>query len=198
MGGQLHGGQRGKDSLIRCQDGEQDFFFWKLLLQPCCIPPASSFWNQSHFSCAAGCWCAVRADGRNVTKFAGHRDEVCGLRFSYSEAQLASGSNDNTCAIWDMRRLPISGASLPRNDFSLHRFTEHIAAVKALSWSPTQANLLASGGGSADRCIKVWNTADGSNVSSLQTDSQVNGACRFLELKLVPERTKKRRGKMKT
>lgn len=82
---------------------------------------------------------AVRTDRSNVSRFAGHKDEVCGLRFSPSEGLLASGANDNTCAIWDMRRLPVLGRhSLLRKDLSLHRFSEHIAAVKALSWSPAQ------------------------------------------------------------
>ena len=34
----------------------------------------------------------------------------------------------------------------------------HTAAVKALAWCPFQGNLLASGGGGGDRCIKFWNT----------------------------------------
>ena len=36
----------------------------------------------------------------------------------------------------------------------MHRMTAHAAAVKALAWCPFQSNLLASGGGTADRCIK--------------------------------------------
>ena len=40
----------------------------------------------------------------------------------------------------------------------LFKFKSHKAAVKAIAWSPHQSNILASGGGTADRCIKFWNT----------------------------------------
>ena len=33
----------------------------------------------------------------------------------------------------------------------MQQYTEHIAAVKAIAWSPHQHGLLASGGGTADR-----------------------------------------------
>jgi cell division cycle protein 20 (cofactor of APC complex) len=51
--------------------------------------------------------------------------------------------------------------------------TDHQAAVKALAWSPHERNLLASGGGTADRCIKFWNAASGALVNSVDTGSQV-------------------------
>ena len=38
------------------------------------------------------------------------------------------------------------------------QFTDHAAAVKALDWCPHQPGLLASGGGTADRTIRFWNT----------------------------------------
>lgn len=40
----------------------------------------------------------------------------------------------------------------------IFKLDEHIAAVKALAWSPHQHGLLASGGGSADKKICFWNT----------------------------------------
>jgi len=33
----------------------------------------------------------------------------------------------------------------------LYKFTSHKAAVKAIAWSPHQTNIVASGGGTADR-----------------------------------------------
>ena len=39
----------------------------------------------------------------------------------------------------------------------LFKFKSHKAAVKAIAWNPHQSNILASGGGTADRCIKFWN-----------------------------------------
>ncbi|PNX65675.1 anaphase-promoting complex subunit cdc20-like protein, partial [Trifolium pratense] len=72
----------------------------------------------------------------------GHDQEVCGLKWSPSGRQLASGGNDNVVHIWDR-----SVVSLNSPTRCLHRFEEHRAAVKALAWSPFQSNLLASGGG---------------------------------------------------
>jgi len=43
--------------------------------------------------------------------------------------------------------------------------------VKAIAWSPHQHGLLASGGGTADRCIRFWNTLTLSPLSSLETGS---------------------------
>lgn len=53
------------------------------------------------------------------------------------------------------------------------RLTEHTAAVKAIAWSPHQSGLLASGGGTADRCIRFWNTSNGHQLNSVDTGSQV-------------------------
>eukprot|EP00261_Vitis_vinifera_P028139 XP_010662198.1 PREDICTED: cell division cycle 20.2, cofactor of APC complex-like [Vitis vinifera] len=49
----------------------------------------------------------------------------------------------------------------------LHRLEDHTTAVKALTWCPFQRNLLASGGGGNDQCIKFWNTHTGSQVCAL-------------------------------
>lgn len=77
-----------------------------------------------------------------------HKQEVCGLKWSYDEQQLASGGNDNKLNVW----------SVHNNSEPSGKFGSHLAAVKAISWSPHQHGLLASGGGTADRCIRFWNT----------------------------------------
>jgi cell division cycle 20-like protein 1 (cofactor of APC complex) len=53
------------------------------------------------------------------------------------------------------------------------RFNDHCAAVKALAWSPHNHGVLASGGGSADKTIKFWNTLNGTMIDSIDTGSQV-------------------------
>lgn len=55
--------------------------------------------------------------------------------------------------------------------------TVGLAAVKAIAWSPHQHGLLASGGGTADRCLRFWNTISGTPLSYLDTDSQVFPYC---------------------
>jgi WD40 repeat protein len=55
----------------------------------------------------------------------------------------------------------------------LFQFNDHVAAVKAVAWSPHQNGLLASGGGTADRTIRYWNTLTGACVHAVDTGSQV-------------------------
>ncbi|GKD05948.1 cell division cycle 20.2, cofactor of APC complex-like protein, partial [Tanacetum coccineum] len=84
----------------------------------------------------------VRVREHIVNTYSGHHQEVCGLKWSGSGQQLASGGNDNLLHIWDRS---MASANAPTQ--YLHRMEEHTAAVKALAWCPFQANLLASGGG---------------------------------------------------
>lgn len=110
----------------------------------------------------------VRVRSHIVETYRGHTQEVCGLKWSASGQQLASGGNDNLLHIWDR-----SMASTNSPTQWLHRFEEHRAAVKAIAWCPFQGNLLASGGGGGDRCIKFWNTHTGACLNSVDTGSQV-------------------------
>jgi cell division cycle protein 20 (cofactor of APC complex) len=106
-------------------------------------------------------------DIRNCEKpfatLSGHTQEVCGLKWSLEGMQLASGGNDNSLCIWDI------GSSRPR--FIKQNF--HQAAVKALAWCPWKSNLLATGGGTADKSIKFWDSLSGECLKSYQTESQV-------------------------
>ncbi|CAO1947396.1 unnamed protein product [Urochloa humidicola] len=104
----------------------------------------------------------IRVPTDYISKFSGHRSEVCGLKWSHDDRELASGGNDNQLLVWNQR-----------SQQPLLRFTEHTAAVKAIAWSPHQQGLLASGGGTADRCIRFWNTANGNALNSIDTGSQV-------------------------
>ncbi|RWR86309.1 WD40 repeat [Cinnamomum micranthum f. kanehirae] len=112
----------------------------------------------------------VRMRSHTVQAYRGHCQEVCGLKWSNSGQHLASGGNDNLLYIWDR-----SMASSNPSAQWLHRFDHHKAAVKALAWCDQfQSNLLASGGGSGDRCIKFWNINTGVCLNSIDTGSQVS------------------------
>lgn len=104
----------------------------------------------------------VRVSAQYVSKLVGHKQEVCGLRWSFDDQQLASGGNDNKLFIWS------AGSTMP-----VMRFNDHTAAVKAIAWSPHQHGLLSSGGGTADRCIRFWNTLTGAPLHCVDTGSQV-------------------------
>lgn len=45
--------------------------------------------------------------------------------------------------------------------------------LQALAWCSWQPNILASGGGTSDRRIRIWNVNSGSCISSIDTQSQV-------------------------
>ena len=64
------------------------------------------------------------------------------------------------------------------------KFNDHTAAVKAIAWSPHQHGLLASGGGTADRCIRFRNTLTGTPLNCIDTGSQV---CNLMWSKNVNE-----------
>lgn len=66
-------------------------------------------------TCASLCRAKEHVQGRLTA----HTQEVCGLKWSPSGTQLASGGNDNLLHIWQ------AGATQP-----LHRLASHNAAVK--------------------------------------------------------------------
>lgn len=112
----------------------------------------------------------VRQREHIVDTFNGHTQEVCGLKWSTCAKYLASGGNDNIVNIWSS-----GGSSRAANSAiePLHVLNQHQAAVRALAWCPWQPHILASGGGTADRCIKFWNINNGTLMNSVDTKSQV-------------------------
>ena len=106
-----------------------------------------------------------RAPEDFVSSLRGHMGDVCGLKWSPNERDLASGGSDGKLLVWN-----VSGTS---GAPSL-RFLDHTAAVKAIAWSPHQSGVLASGGGTLDQCIRFWNTNNGTPISRFNTGSMVS------------------------
>ncbi|KAM3246991.1 hypothetical protein P3L10_008758 [Capsicum annuum] len=123
-------------------------------------------WNGSHILTTGGMDSMiinndVRVRSHVVGTYKGHTQEICGLKWSESGQQLASGGNYNL-------------VGSPNNSHQwIHHMTDHTAAVKALSWCPFQSNMVASGGGVGDQCIKFWNTNTGACLNTVNTGSQV-------------------------
>lgn len=109
----------------------------------------------------------VRQRDHCVSTLSGHTEEVCGLKYSPDNKYLASGGNDNLVNIWSSA----TNSSSPTEPVKV--LNAHQAAVRALAWCPWQSNLLATGGGTADRCIKFWNINNGTVVNSVDSKSQV-------------------------
>ncbi|PNS13874.1 hypothetical protein CAC42_1365 [Sphaceloma murrayae] len=128
---------------------------------------SSMAWNQHVLSTGSRDRTILHRDVRDQAQFyarlIGHKQEVCGLRWNAEPEHLASGGNDNKIYVWDGRKTTTS----------LYRWGEaeggHKAAVKAVAWSPHTRGLLATGGGTADRCIKFWNTTSSNQHSANQT-----------------------------
>ena len=124
-------------------------------------------WNAETLSTASRDRLILQRDIRTPAlvperRLVGHRQEVCGLKWSPDHQHLASGGNDNKLFVWNQ------SSTQP-----VQTYTEHVAAVKAIAWSPHQHGLLASGGGTADRCIRFWNTLTGQPLQCVDTGSQV-------------------------
>ena len=134
-------------------------------------------WNQHWLSSGGRDSLIVQHDVRSrnhvVSTYVGHTQEVCGLKWNDEGSTLASGGNENLLCLWD--------ASMSRRGMHTEStnigprlvLTHHKAAVKALAWCPFHRGLLASGGGTADRTIKFWNTNSGAVLNSIDTGSQV-------------------------
>lgn len=110
----------------------------------------------------------VRAKEHHVGSFLKHTASVPGLAWStFGQNYLASGGNDNSCLVWDSRKI------MEKTSSPVQEFEAHTACVKAVAWSPRHQHVLASGGGTADRTIKLWNVASGNETNSIDTGSQV-------------------------
>lgn len=92
-----------------------------------------------------------------------HYEELCNIKFSMDGSLFATCSNDCSVKIWDLRK----------QEKPISLFEEHEAAVKALAWSPLNNNIIATGGGTSDKTIKIWDITTCETLHSVQTGSQV-------------------------
>ena len=133
-------------------------------------------WNVGNgwLTFGSGSGSIVNVDTRvsSVAAFQGHDLHVCGLSWNAEGTCLASGGNDDIVCLWDVASMPSSDENTPYRPRAILK--GHTAAVKALDWSPFRHDILASGGGLADRTIKLWNTNSGNLLESTYTGSQVS------------------------
>jgi cell division cycle 20, cofactor of APC complex len=135
--------------------------------------------NSSILSSGGRDGCVINHDvrcARNVMDtLQGHTQEVCGLAWSPDGLTLASGGNENRLCLWDAAmsssRSNSGGTSTAGTSTPRYVIEQHNAAVKAVAWCPWQRNVLASGGGTADRTIRIWNASIGTNLRTVDTGS---------------------------
>jgi histone-binding protein RBBP4 len=76
---------------------------------------------------------------------AGHTEAVNCLAFNpTSEYIIATGSNDKSVALWDLRKM----------DSTIHVLEGHDKSVTSLAWHPSEVSIL--GSASNDRRVIVW------------------------------------------
>lgn len=93
-----------------------------------------------------------------------HLEEVCAIKMQSETTYFATSSNDCSVRIWDIRSI---------ENGPLVKYEQHEAAIRAMCWSPTQKELIVTGGGTADKNIKLWNSQTGETIRSIDTGSQV-------------------------
>ncbi|KAH7911283.1 WD40-repeat-containing domain protein [Hygrophoropsis aurantiaca] len=90
---------------------------------------------------------------KEITTIKAHKRQVHGVKWSPDGNHLATGDDAGTVQVWDHR----ASAFLTHDDKRIRM--KHDGPVKALSWSPWQSDLLATGGFARDGKIRIWNTS---------------------------------------
>ncbi|OBT75221.1 hypothetical protein VF21_06121 [Pseudogymnoascus sp. 05NY08] len=128
-----------------------------------------------------------------------HTQQICGLAWSHDGSLLATGGNDNLCCLFEAYKLsmPQEGdqqtdevvtgldsvqrtISIPGNNriksllmgAEKHRWV-HGAAVKAIAFCPWRDGLIATGGGSNDKCIHFFHAVSGACLATISVAAQV-------------------------
>ncbi|KAI9049684.1 hypothetical protein LZ554_005840 [Drepanopeziza brunnea f. sp. 'monogermtubi'] len=129
-----------------------------------------------------------------------HTQQICGLSFSCDGNFLATGGNDNLCCLFrtndvlqktreeaealeelfvgadGIRRVHTlsgrGGVKEIKSGTEKHRWV-HGAAVKAIAFCPWRDGLVATGGGSNDKCIHFFHTTSGTCLATISVAAQV-------------------------
>ncbi|KAF4627377.1 hypothetical protein G7Y89_g10780 [Cudoniella acicularis] len=129
-----------------------------------------------------------------------HTQQICGLSFNYDGSLFATGGNDNLCCLFQthsvlhdargntedseevfqgadgIRRVHTvagrGGVKEVRVGAEKHRWV-HGAAVKAIAFCPWRDGLVATGGGSNDKCIHFFHTSSGACLATINVAAQV-------------------------
>jgi WD40 repeat protein len=97
-----------------------------------------------------------------VKQYKQHKEQVGGV--AIMNHILASGSDDKSVKIWDLR-----------SDRVMHDLVGYNATIKALAWCPWRNNVLATGAGSEDGRIICWNlSSEPVKIDERNTESSVS------------------------
>ncbi|RKF73303.1 Meiotic fizzy-related protein 2 [Golovinomyces cichoracearum] len=118
-----------------------------------------------------------------------HTQQICGLSFSSDGSLFATGGNDNLCCLFQTDIITHCQKTQSGEETSIadvesegvkemnagsekHRWI-HGAAVKAIAFCPWKEGLLATGGGSNDKCIHFYHANSGSCLATISVSAQV-------------------------
>ena len=129
-----------------------------------------------------------------------HQQQICGLSFSHDGSMFATGGNDNLCCLFHTNSILRStreeaqaaeevliqadgirrvhtivgrgGVKEVKEGAEKHRWI-HGAAVKAIAFCPWRDGLVATGGGSNDKCIHFFHTSSGACLATISVAAQV-------------------------
>ena len=135
-----------------------------------------------------------------LVRISTHTQQICGLSFSCDGSLFATGGNDNLCCLFQtstiiqparddpdresdvfigadgVRRVHTIGAAGGVHEVTpgaeKHRWI-HGAAVKAIAFCPWRDGLVATGGGSNDKCIHFFHTNSGACLATISVAAQV-------------------------
>ncbi|CEF64692.1 Cell division cycle protein 20 homolog [Strongyloides ratti] len=113
----------------------------------------------------------VRMKDHKISSHCAHTEEICGLLWSPDKKYLVSSSGDCNVQVWGGDTVYSSPES------SQKTLIGHTGTVKALSFVPNSyyEDVLATGGGTSDGTIKLWNIDNGTIIKEVETHSPVNG-----------------------
>lgn len=160
----------GRVIYIGCNDGKSELFDMN---QNCSIHSFGGYndsilvsdWNENVIIIGGRNGQLSFLDIRTYDSFIteAHEDAIISAKFGYDNRYIATSGTDSLVKIWDIRS----------NQEPMLTFAEHKACVKALSWNPVNTDLIATGGGLADREIRIWNASTGETIWNVQTGAQV-------------------------
>ncbi|KAL6879616.1 WD40 repeat-like protein [Trichoderma longibrachiatum] len=118
-----------------------------------------------------------------IAKVSLHTQQICGLSWSPNGKLFATGGNDNLCCLFDADSVEDATNVQPPRPSSMairrlgpgaekHRWI-HKAAVKAIAFCPWREGLVATGGGSNDKCIHFYHTSSGAALATIAVSAQV-------------------------
>jgi meiosis-specific APC/C activator protein AMA1 len=130
-----------------------------------------------------------------------HTQQICGISWSLDGSWFATGGNDNTCCLFQVGKILRQHAEAVGQTAEQYYMDEdgarrhmaipgrggtiaiaigeekhkwiHGAAVKAIAFCPWQKGLLATGGGSNDRCIHFYHVVSGACLATITVAAQV-------------------------